>query len=201
LLFYSRFSVADGRALDSLASDWVNGDKVEVLPVVSSRAWDNRDTVVLARIIARGQEHLSSNNNSADALKWQYVVGLARAYTALVRRDSATAEREFRAIPDTLAWEATTIGAVIDAARVHSARMHAAEALALLARHPPSRLGVSGWQTVWHLEVARAAAGTGDAARAKSNLAYVSAAWSHADSALVRQLKEYQAEVRRHGVQ
>jgi hypothetical protein len=200
LLVNARASAAESRVLDSLSIAWVAQERRRVWPIVIAHLGDLRDTTRLSQLIERADAHTKAGGAAVDVLQWRYLSDLAQAYKNLIGGDSAAAEQRFRALPDSLAWELNSTPAVIDAARLFDARGRAAEASALLARHPPSRLGVSGWRPFWYLEVARAKALSGDVTAARLNMDYAVAAWSHADSAYSRTLDAYQRDLRRRGV-
>src|SRR5262249_16119834 len=101
---------------------------------------------------------------------------------------------------DTLAWEQNTAAIVLDAASLSLARNQGRAALALLERHSPARSGVSGWQPLWYLTVARASAIVGDRARAESAAAYATAAWSRADAQPRVVLDSAISDIRHHGM-
>src|SRR5262249_55093943 len=92
-----------------------------------------------------------------------------------------------------------TAPVVATVARALNNGRRGAEALALLNRHPPPRLGLGPWYAVWYLERARALALTGDGAAARNSLLRAQAIWSHADSALVGEVAAVADQVRRAG--
>ncbi|HEV8495323.1 MAG TPA: serine/threonine-protein kinase [Gemmatimonadaceae bacterium] len=200
LLVNARSSIAESHVLDSLSIIWVTQERRRVWPIVIAHFGDLRDTTRLTQLVERADAHAKAGGASVDVLQWRYLSDLAQAYKDLIRGDSAAAEQRFRALPDSLAWELNSTSAVLDAARLFDARGRAAEASALLARHPPSRLGVSGWRPFWYLEFARARALSGDVPAARLNMDYAVAAWSHADSVYARTLDAYQRDLRRRGV-
>jgi len=200
LLLISRYSPEDARALDSLLAIWTTEPRAEAFPIAIARAADKGDSVALRRLASASGQMASRTVQALDTLKWRYTEGLAIAFLELVRADSATAVRAFRALPDSLAWPNQTLAPIMLEARLLSQRGQGAEAVALLSRHPFSTFGVSIWQAIWHLEMARAAAVAGDGPRARAAFAFASAAWKHSDPPLARELADCAAELRRHGV-
>jgi tetratricopeptide (TPR) repeat protein len=201
LLLYSRYSLPDARALDSLVTIWTSHATPEAFPIAIARATDKGDSTLLNRLASVSRQMASASTSAVDTLQWRYVEGLANAYLALVRADSTDALRRLVELPDSLAWPSyATLNSVLLEARLLSQRARGAEAVALLGRHPVSTFGVNIWQAMWHLEMARAAASAGDRPRARAAFAFVSAAWSNADSPLARELATCAAELRRQGV-
>jgi tetratricopeptide (TPR) repeat protein len=197
LLLISRYSPMDARALDSLVAIWTSGPRAEAFPIAIARAADKGDSLALRRLASVSEQMASRSVQGLDTLKWRYTEGLAIAFLELARADSGAAVRAFRALPDSIAWANPTLASVMIEARLLSQRGQGAEAVALLARHPFSTFGVSIWQAIWHLEMARAAAVAGDGPRARAAFAFVSAAWIHADPPLARELADCAAELRR----
>ena len=200
LLVYSRYSSADAQVLDSLLASWTGSANAEAFPIAIARAAEKGDSVLLQRLASASTRMVAASLHALDSLQWRYVSGLASAYLALDRADSAAALSEFRALPDSLAWPRATLSSVMLEARLLSRRGQGAEAVALLARHPVSTFGVSFWQALWHLEMARAAAVARDGPRARAAFAFASAAWSNADPPLAREIADCAAELRRQGV-
>jgi len=164
-----------------------------------ARAADKRDTLAIARTIAFADRQ-STGATTSELREWRYIAGLGRAYASLARGDSIEAEHAFVALQDSLAWYSLTTPVVLDAARLFTKLGHAREALSLLDRHPSPSAAVSAWKPRWYLEVARAAATTGDVPRSRASYAYAAAAWSHADPPLRRELEDCAADLRRHGI-
>ncbi len=199
LLFSSRYEPADAKALDSLSTVWLADETRSALPVVLARAADRHDPQWLTKVLSLAERRGTQSDSTAR--EWAYVAELARAYLALERGDSSAALQAFVGLPDSLAWGSSTAPAVMSAARLLTSRGRGRESLALLDRHGPKAFSINPWQVVWYLEVARAAASTpGQATRAKSSYARGAAAWLHADSALMEELKSCTADMRRFGV-
>jgi hypothetical protein len=199
LLFYSRYSPPDARALDSLTVAWTSAGRPDAFPIVIARAAEKNDSVGLRHVARLAAQFVKTSTRSLDSLQWQYVGSLANAYLALASADSTAALAAFRELPDSLAWTQTTISAVITESRLLSQRGRGTEAVALLARHPLSPLGVNVWQPAWHLAMARAAAAARDFPRARAAFAFAAAAWSGADLSLVQEVADCAADLRRHG--
>jgi hypothetical protein len=199
LLFLSRYSPANARALDSLGERWIQEDAREALPSLILRQADKRDAAGLSRMaqLAGRRERLS--RTALDSLQWRYLGGLASAFLALAGGDSAGAVRGLTALPDSLAWETATLPVVVTTAQVLIARGRANDAAQLLSRHPPTRLGLSAWHAQWYLETARAAAYNGEIARGQSALDQAAAILAHADPPLAAQLRSYATDAGQRG--
>jgi eukaryotic-like serine/threonine-protein kinase len=198
-LFASRFAPSEGTRLDSLVTLWLTDGRTEIAPIAVVRAHDRGDTAALVRF-TQWPDRMPAAGGSPPAPQREYISSAARAYLALLRRDTVTAEREFGGLADTLAWEQNTSAIVLDAANVLIARNRGAQALELLDRHSPVKTGVSGWQPLWYLTVARASSLVGDRERAESAARYGIAAWSRADPRPRAVLDSTISDLRRRGV-
>jgi serine/threonine-protein kinase len=142
-----------------------------------------RDTASLAAF-GRAMDTLARSSNASTRPWLRYGSGSARAYIALVRRDTTEALRRFLALPDTVC--PCTYDQIVTT-QLLAARGRYAEAAAILDRQMP--VVAAG---LWDLQRARVLERLGRREEALRAYAYVSELWRHADP----ELQPYVAEAR-----
>jgi serine/threonine-protein kinase len=155
---------------------------------VAYRWWAERgDTTRLGRA-------LSATANLPPQFASPSELAAVRAHLAMARRDTATAIREFAAIPDTLCMANFCYQYRLAKAQLLSAKRMDREAEVLLSQEFPIR-GPS--EVLWMLKRGRVFERLGRKPEAVDAYAYVSAAWNRADVSLQPAVKEARDGLRR----
>jgi serine/threonine-protein kinase len=150
------------------------------------------DSVSLRRFAQRMESLAAGSREYADLRPWfVYAATSARAYLALVRRDSTEALRRFVALPDTICPCAFD---QIVTARLLTAAGRPRDPVAVFDSQIPPDGAALG---LWRLERARAAGGVGLRAKAGADYEYVAALWRNADLELQPYVAEAKAALTR----
>jgi hypothetical protein len=149
---------------------------------------ERRDTVALARLLARGDSVARSGRNIPRRVDGLADVSLARAALALARRDTAEALRRFLAFPDSLCsgFYAALSPSLAPLKRIRFALLAATgrerDAASLVDRQVTLPLTLSA--ILGTLERARVAERLGDRSGALHAYQFVVAVWRNADPEL-----------------
>jgi serine/threonine-protein kinase len=147
-----------------------------------------RDTASLSAF-GHAMDTLTRSSNASTTPWLGYGSGSARAYIALVRRDTAEALRRFLALPDTIC--PCTYDQIVTT-QLLAARGRYAEAAAILEHQMP--VVAAG---LWDLQRARVFERLGRREEALRAYTYVAQRWGHADPTLQPYVAEARAAVER----
>jgi DNA-binding SARP family transcriptional activator/TolB-like protein len=187
----AQLGVLRGPGVEQDFAAWLHGP-LPVGVVLPLPWWAARgDTVSLAVVAERSDSIARSRPAAAGAaLMGPYGARAARAYLALVRRDSADAVRQFASLPDSLcrfcAYDRLT------KARLFARRGRARDAAALLDEGPPAQesFGPRPVEVLWELERGRVHEQLGHSQEAARHYRFAADLWAHADP----ELHPYRAE-------
>jgi serine/threonine-protein kinase len=151
--------------------------------------WASMGDAASLAAFARVMDSLARSSNASTKPWLLYGSGSARAYLALVRRDSADALRQFLALPDTVC--PCGFDQIITA-QLLAARGRYADAAARFEGHDPAEPA-----PLWRLERARVYENSGRRAEAVADFQYVADAWHRADAELQSYVEEAKVALKR----